>query len=61
MVSESEAKLGVAGDEASFLLDFDFSFLVRDTLASSLRLGGAVDTYVLVSSIGFPSSSASSI
>jgi hypothetical protein len=59
VVSESEAKLGVAGDEASFLLDF--SFLVRDTLASSLRLGGAVDTYVLVSSIGFPSSSASSI
>lgn len=56
--SESVWRLAAAGDEESFLLSD--SFLIRDTLASSLILG-AVETYVLVSSIGFPSSSASSI
>lgn len=36
-------------------------FLVRETLAASLLPGGTTETYVLVSSIGFPSSSASSM
>lgn len=36
-------------------------FLVRETLAASLLPGGTTETYVLVSSITFPSSSASSM
>lgn len=36
-------------------------FLVRETLAASFMPGGTTETYVLVSSIGFPSSSASSM
>lgn len=36
-------------------------FLVRETLAASLLPGGPSETYVLVSSIGFPYSSASSM
>lgn len=57
----SESWRWVVGDEAPLSLRRSLSLRVRDTLASSLTLGGPEARYVFVSSMGFPSSSASSM
>lgn len=59
VVSESVWRWVGFGDEEEPLVRV--RFLVRETFAASLMPGGTTETYVLVSSIGFPSSSASSM